>query len=154
MSSNVAKALVCLGKRVSYVGGDGQPPTGSEDSEIAAAVKQQRRVLVTYNFDMVLAACAAGVRFIWFDQRGRSPTMLETAAIFLRQWETWEEKLADTTVRCLKAGRGSSEVLSVEDAYRRAFRRDQRVRRRKAREAKREADSQQGRLVFDEEEEG
>lgn len=123
MSTNVARALACLGKSVTYVGDVNQPPRGSSDLIIAQAAKRQKRVLATFNFDMVLTACEVGIRFVWFDQRGRSPSKLETAFIFLRQWDTWERHLANPAVECLKVGREAVEELTIEEARKRAERR-------------------------------
>jgi len=78
---------------------------------------------VTFNFDMVLTACELGTRFIWFDQRKRSPNRMETALIFLRRWDEWEQEVADGSVVCLKVGRGSKERLTVDQARQRAERR-------------------------------
>lgn len=150
MSSSVAKALKCLGKAVNHVGEEGQPARGSHDGPVARAAKKKRQVLVTFNFDMVLTACEVGTRFIWFDQRGNSPTRLETAYIFLRQWDAWESRLSNPSVDCLKVGRGSIEELTVEQARKRAFRRFQASQRSKARTSKYEQSKQQGRLAFDE----
>jgi len=103
---------------------------------------------------MVLAACETGVRFIWFDQRRRSPTKLETAFIFLRQWDSWEEELSDPSVQCLKVGRGdrTREVLSIDQARRRAARRFRDSQRGRARVQEHKNLSQQGRLRFNDDE--
>jgi predicted nuclease of predicted toxin-antitoxin system len=125
-STSVARALACLGKACTFVGGENQVPKGTPDKEVAASARAQGRILLTFNFDMVLAAADEGVRFIWFDQRNKDLTLLETAFILLRQWDRWEEALRDPSVKCLKVGRQSMEVLSIEQARRRAQRRMQR----------------------------
>ena len=56
----MAQALACLEKPVVHVGGEGQVPKGTSDQAVALSAKQQRRVLVTFNFDMVLTACETG----------------------------------------------------------------------------------------------
>jgi predicted nuclease of predicted toxin-antitoxin system len=151
VSTSVAKALKHLEKDVTHVGADKQLAKGSSDREVAESAKQQRRVLVTFNFDMVLAACEIGVRFIWFDQRKRSPTLLETALIFLRQWETWEAKMSPGSVVCLKAGRQSAEILTPEQARTRASRRFEKAQASKRRMMTRDGALNQGRLSFDDE---
>ncbi len=149
MSTSVAKALACLNKPVVYVGGEDQLAKGTPDDLVAKSAKRQRRVLLTVNFDMVLAACEEGARFIWFDQRRRSPTMMETAFILLRQWDTWEQKLSDPSAECLKVGRGASRVLSLDQARRRAERRFRESNKSKQDAKKRASDLHQGRLQFD-----
>jgi predicted nuclease of predicted toxin-antitoxin system len=151
MSPSVARALHCLGKAVAHVGQDGQPVRGSDDGTVARAAKKKRQVLVTFNFDMVLSACEVGTRFIWFDQRGNSPTKLETAYIFLRQWDSWESRLSNPSVDCLKVGRGSIQELTLQEARKRALRRFKANQRSKARSREHEQGKQQGRLFFEEE---
>lgn len=123
MSVTVARALAVLGKQVTHVGRQRQPKKGTDDPSVADAAKREQRVLATFNFDMVLSAIEGGTRVLWFDQRGRSPTRMETALILLRQWDAWEKALSDVAVPCLKVGRDSIEVLSVEQAHKRALRR-------------------------------
>jgi predicted nuclease of predicted toxin-antitoxin system len=151
MSRKVADALVCLGKSVVRVGGQGQAAFGSSDVVVARSAKTQRRVLVTFNFDMVIAACDLGIRFVWFDQRGRSPTLLETAYIVLRQWEEWEQLLSDKSVSCVKAGRHSNEVLDLEVAKKRAQRRFQQQQSQRTRTAQYVANQQQQFVFADDE---
>jgi predicted nuclease of predicted toxin-antitoxin system len=148
MSSGVARALACLGKSVTYVGARGQVRRGSSDLVVARSARRNRRVILTVNFDMVMSACDAGVRFIWFDQRGRSPTKLETAFIMLRKWEEWETALADPKVACIKVGRQKTELLSLDQARKRASRRFQRQQSGRKRTAAYVADrtEQQARL--------
>lgn len=146
MSSSVARALFCLGKSTTYVGAPKQVSRGATDETVARAAHRNRRVLLTVNFDMVLAACEVGVRFIWFDQRGRSPTKLETALIILRKWEEWERLLSDPRVVCIKAGRLRTEVLSVDQARKRALRRFQRQQSTRRRTAAYVRTTSQGRL--------
>lgn len=149
MSTSVSRALADLGKPVTYVGADGQVSKGTPDLQVAQSAKVQRRVVVTFNFDMVLAACELGVRFIWFDQRGRSPSKLETALIFLRQWERWETELSDPTAACLKVGREATEVLSIDQARTRAERRFRKAEQTKRRVARHVAKKRHPQLTFD-----
>jgi len=102
---------------------------------------------------MVLAACELGVRFIWFDQRGRSLTKIETALIFLRQWEHWESELSASSVACLKTGRGTTDVLSLDQARKRAERRFRKAERTKRRVAEHVNKHREGQLSFEEDDE-
>lgn len=150
-STNVAKALACLGKHVTYVGAPNQVKKSTEDRGVARWAKQRGYVVFTFNFDMVLAASEEDVRFIWFDQRKRNLNKLETALILLKQWDKWEKELANPSVRCLKVGRNSIERLNPRQARQRALRRftrSQDITRR----ILVEKDESQGRLKFEDDE--
>lgn len=150
MSVTVARALAELGKPVTYIGAQRQPRKGTHDPAVAEAAQQERRVIATFNFDMVLACCDLGTRFVWFDQRGKSPTRMETALIFLRNWDRWEKAMTPKT-ECIKVGRESVEVLAVDDARKRALRRFKESQQGDRRAAKKRASAAQLSLVFDDE---
>lgn len=117
---------------------------------VARAAKKENRVLLTANYDMVLFAIDEGTRFIWFDQRGRSPTRLEMAHIALNKWDEWEELLSDPSVNCLKVGRSAVEVLSIKAARARAERRFKASQKTKVRvRAHVKKDEQQSVLSFE-----
>jgi predicted nuclease of predicted toxin-antitoxin system len=148
MSTGVAKALAILGKPVTYVGAERQPKKGTHDPVVAEAAKRENRAIATFNFDMVLACCDLGARFVWFDQRGKSPTRMEAALIFLRQWDQWETAMAPGT-ECVKVGRESVEVLSLDQARARALRRFRESQQGDKRAAKKKASTAQQRLNFE-----
>ena len=153
MSPSVARALACLGLPVTFVGDDKQPKKGTGDLVVAEEAKRQKRVLLTANFDMVMAACDTGARFIWFDARGKSPTLMETAHIVFRNWDRWERELADPSVTCIKVGRDSCEKLSFDLARKRAKRRFHAGQAQKRRTASYVNRKGQGTLSFEDDEE-
>lgn len=138
MSSGVAEALKALEKDVVHVASKRStegvgPKKKISDGRVAEIANREKRVVLTVNFDMVLAACDRGARFIWFDQRSRNLTKMETAFILLKRWDEWERVMARQSVVCLKVGRGTKTVLTVEQAQQRALRRYRRAQANKQR---------------------
>ena len=155
MSAGVAAALKCLEKDVDHVASRREkagvgPKKKVSDGLVADMANREKRVVLTMNFDMVLAACDRGVRFIWFDKRRRELTMLDTAFILLRKWNKWETMLSDPTVECLKVGRGTESVLAAADARRRALQRYKRAKAVKKKTQRSVAARNQQRLDFGE----
>ena len=153
MSAGVADALKCLDKDVDHVAARREAEGAGlkkkiSDGRVAEIALREKRVVLTVNYDMVLAACDQGVRFIWFDKRRRELTKLETALILLRKWNKWEGMLSDPSVECLKVGRGTESVLKAADARRRALQRYKRAQAVKKKSQRTFAARNQQRLDF------
>jgi hypothetical protein len=145
MSGNVASALHLLGKDVRRAE-PGSPGQGVPDSEVAKKARQQRRVIFTNNFDMVVAAIDEATRVIWFyDQRDNSPTRFNTARLFFLRWEKWENMLASAEADCLRVSMTRTAALTKDQARDQAAALDQRT---KAKRKKFKAQAAQPKLFF------
>jgi hypothetical protein len=133
MSSYVARALELLDKDVQHVGGQGQPPKGSDDPLVVQIAHRQQRLIFTQNFDMVIAAADSEARFIWFETHGKNDlTRFETAWLFFRRWNSWEALADRDLVDCLRVTRTTTAAMSFPEARGKAQRRMDRSARFKS----------------------
>jgi len=128
----VAEALRALEYRVSFVGGEEQPPRGSTDEDVLDHARKTNQVVVTSNHDMIMLCAEVGESVIWLDPRGRQLRSEEHVVLAFTNIAQWQELLlqADAQV-CVRALRTKNEVLTLERASALAERRIRALRARK-----------------------
>jgi predicted nuclease of predicted toxin-antitoxin system len=147
MSSRVAKALNLLGKDVTRTPAAKRGEKGRADDVVARSAKRSKRFVFTNNYDMVVAAVQENARVIWFyDKNHNSPTKFDTAWLFFRKWNDWEQKLSPPDIYCLRVSMDRTTVITKEAAYKQASALDRKLQKTKRRVA---AYTAQEKLAFE-----
>lgn len=132
VSPRVARALGALGCRVGHVGGEHQPPKGTEDADVLAHARTANQVVVTTNHDMIVLCAEEGESVIWLTPRDKDLTLEAVAAMCFAQLREWEWLLAQANGPvCVMAHKTKCDVIPLERAKRIALERGKRRRRRR-----------------------
>lgn len=132
VSPRVARALGELGCRVGYVGGDKQPPKGTEDADVLAHARTANQIIVTTNHDMIVLCAEEAESVVWLTPRDKDLTLEAVAAMCFAQLREWESLLAHASGPvCVMAHKTKCDVIPLERAKRIALERGKRRRRRR-----------------------
>lgn len=117
-SPKVARALAALEFHAYHVGGEGQPPFGSEDEVVLEHAHRCNQIIVTNNYDLIMLCAEHNESVLWLDPRGPDLTLREIVLRCFEGVEVWQQlfEAAEGPI-CVRSLKTKDETMTLERAF-------------------------------------